>query len=171
MKSLVGSCERFAEENGIVPDKIIIEPGRSIVGEAGTCIYSVGYIKKTPHKEYLFVDGGMSDNIRPALYGAEYDCDLANRLGEEKIAEYQIAGKCCESGDILIKKALLPVAREGDLLAVYSCGAYGYSMAGNYNKLAKPAVVFARDGKATLVLRRETEEDMLKFDVKEEIDI
>lgn len=171
MKSLVGSCERFAEENGIVPDKIIIEPGRSIVGEAGTCIYSVGYMKKTPHKEYLFVDGGMSDNIRPALYGAEYDCDLANRLGEEKIAEYQIAGKCCESGDILIKKALLPVAREGDLLAVYSCGAYGYSMAGNYNKLAKPAVVFARDGKATLVLRRETEEDMLKFDVKEEIDI
>lgn len=171
MKSLVGSCERFAEENGIVPDKIIIEPGRSIVGEAGTCIYSVGYMKKTPHKEYLFVDGGMSDNIRPALYGAEYDCDLANRLGEEKIAEYQIAGKCCESGDILIKKALLPAAREGDLLAVYSCGAYGYSMAGNYNKLAKPAVVFARDGKATLVLRRETEEDMLKFDVKEEIDI
>ena len=171
MKSLVGSCERFAEENGIVPDKIIIEPGRSIVGEAGTCIYSVGYMKKTPHKEYLFVDGGMSDNIRPALYGAEYDCDLANRLGEEKIAEYQIAGKCCESGDILIKKALLPVAREGDLLAVYSCGAYGYSMAGNYNKLAKPAVVFARDGKATLMLRRETEEDMLKFDVKEEIDI
>lgn len=171
MKTMVESCEEFSDKFGVEMEKILIEPGRSIAGEAGTCIYSVGYQKKTIHKEYLFVDGGMSDNIRPALYGAEYDCDIANRMGEEKNVRYQVAGKCCESGDILIKEAMLPRAREGDLLAVYSCGAYGYSMAGNYNKMGRPAVVFVKDNKPVLVIRREKPEDMLRLDVKEAINI
>lgn len=144
--------------------RLLIEPGRSIVAEAGYTIYTVGGIKKTPNKTYLFVDGGMSDNIRPALYQAEYDAFLAGKENEPAETEYTVAGKCCESGDILIQKIRLPKAEPGDLLVMKTTGAYGYSMASHYNKLLLPAVVFAKDGTSRTVIRRETYEHMLSLE-------
>ena len=144
--------------------RLLIEPGRSIVAEAGYTIYTVGGIKKTPNKTYLFVDGGMSDNIRPALYQAEYDAFLTGKENEPAETEYTVAGKCCESGDILIQKIRLPKAEPGDLLVMKTTGAYGYSMASHYNKLLLPAVVFAKDGTSRTVIRRETYEHMLSLE-------
>lgn len=165
---LARTCEKFLEEKGVELNKLIIEPGRSIVGEAGYALYTVGYSKDTDTKHFLFVDGGMSDNIRPALYQAEYSCDIATRLGEPKDKTCCVAGKNCESGDILIKEAQLPSsAQEGDLLVIYAAGAYGYSMASNYNRAGRPEVVFVKDGKARRVLRRETYEDQLRLETDE----
>lgn len=164
-RKLVKHCE----SSGYPLEKIMIEPGRSVVGEAGTALYTTGYEKVSGGKRYLFVDGGMGDNIRPALYDAEYDADIANRIGEPKETEYCVAGKYCESGDVLIKKIKLQKAQEGDILAMYSCGAYGYSMASCYNGIGKPAVVFAKDGKARLVIRRETYQDLLNLETNKEL--
>ena len=136
-----------------------------MVGEAGYTLYTVGDMKKSGDKNYIFVDGGMSDNIRPALYDAEYTGSLPEKLSENAEITYCVAGKNCESGDILIHEIKLPKAEPGDLLAVYSTGAYGYSMASNYNRLGRPAVVFAKDGKAKLVMRRETYEDQYSLEV------
>lgn len=167
---LARTCERIMEEQDVKLNKLLIEPGRSIVGEAGYALYKVGFSKDTETKHFLFVDGGMSDNIRPALYQAEYSCDIATRLGEAKDKLYCVAGKNCESGDILVREAMLPgTAAEGDLLVMYAAGAYGYSMASNYNRAGRPEVVFAKDGKARRVLRRETYEDQLRLEADEEI--
>ncbi len=144
--------------------RLLIEPGRSIVAEACYTIYTIGGIKKTPNRTYLFVDGGMSDNIRPALYQAEYDAFLAGKENEPAETEYTVAGKCCESGDILIQKISLPKAESGDLLVMKTTGAYGYSMASHYNKLLLPAVVFASNGTSRTVIRRETYEHMLSLE-------
>lgn len=145
--------------------EIQIEPGRSIVAEAGISVYTVGAQKNIPGiRHYVSVDGGMGDNIRPALYGAEYDAHLANRKGTDpKLVT--IVGKYCESGDVLVKDIEFPEVRDGDLIALTSTGAYGYSMASNYNRNGRPAVVFVEDGVDTLVLRRETYEDMIALDV------
>lgn len=145
----------------------MIEPGRSIVAEAGSTLYRVGYSKDTKNKHYVFVDGGMSDNIRPALYQAKYRCALVNANPSATKINTCVAGKCCESGDILIDNILLPEAKQNDLLIVYTTGAYGYSMASNYNRLQKPAVVFVKDGKAKLVIKKETYEDLLALDCLE----
>ena len=167
---LARTCERIMEEQDVKLNKLRIEPGRSIVGEAGYALYKVGFSKDTETKHFLFVDGGMSDNIRPALYQAEYSCDIATRLGEAKDKLYCVAGKNCESGDILVREAMLPgTAAEGDLLVMYAAGAYGYSMASNYNRAGRPEVVFAKNGKARRVLRRETYEDQLRLEADEEI--
>ena len=139
MKRIISYMENKLKENDLSIAKLMIEPGRSIVCEAGSTIYSIGNIKKTPNRLYYFVDGGMADNIRPALYQAKYDAFIPNQSGDEDVT---IAGKCCESGDILIDNIKLPLAKKGDILVVKSTGAYGYSMASNYNKLLKPAVVF-----------------------------
>ena len=147
----------------------MIEPGRSMVAEAGTTLYTVGYNKTTANKKYVFVDGGMADNIRPALYGAMYKCTLANKTDAECTENVTIAGKCCESGDILIENTPLPEALPGDILAIFTTGAYGYSMASNYNKLGLPAVCFAKDGKARLVIKRQSFEDMWALDTDKEI--
>lgn len=144
--------------------RICIEPGRSIVAEAGYNLYRVGYIKKTPNKLYAFVDGGMSDNIRPALYQAEYDAFIAGREDEEKHADYTIAGKCCESGDILIQSIALPEVHTGDILVMKTTGAYGYSMASHYNKLPLPAVVFVKDGKDRVVIERESYDHLISLE-------
>ena len=169
---LARTCEKLLDEKGVRLEKLLIEPGRSIVGEAGYSLYKVGYSKDTDTKHFLFVDGGMSDNIRPALYQAEYSCDIANRLGEAKNKTYCIAGKNCESGDILIKEAELPdTACEGDLLVLYATGAYGYSMASNYNRAGRPEVIFVKDGKARRVLRRESYEDQLRLEADEPLDL
>lgn len=166
---IIEKCETELKNNGISLDKIMIEPGRSIVAEAGCTLYSVGFLKETPNKSYLFIDGGMTDNIRVALYDARYECDLANKMDREKTKKYTVAGKCCESGDILIENAALPEAETGDLLVVYGTGAYGYSMASNYNRLGKPAVVFARDGKARIVIKRENYNDLIRLETDEEV--
>jgi diaminopimelate decarboxylase len=166
---LAGTCERLLKEKKMSIRKLMIEPGRSIAGEAGYSLYTVGYSKDTAGRHYIFVDGGMSDNIRPALYQAEYDCDLVNKMDQAKTVATCVAGKNCESGDILIREAMLPEAEQGDLLVVYSTGAYGYAMASNYNRAGRPAVVFAKGGKARLVLKRETYEDQLRLETNEQL--
>ena len=167
--AILDSCSENNKKYGMGVKKIMIEPGRSMVAEAGTTLYTVGYSKKTANKKYIFVDGGMADNIRPALYGAKYKCVLANRLNEKAAETVTVAGKCCESGDIIIEEARLPKANEGDILAVFTTGAYGYSMASNYNRLGLPAVVFAKDGKARLVIKRQSFEDMWALDCDSEL--
>lgn len=146
--------------------EIWIEPGRSLVGDAGTTLYSFGSTKIVPGvRTYIAVDGGMSDNIRPALYGAKYTAVTANRMNESHSTKVTIAGKCCESGDKLIEEAFLATPVEGDIIATFCTGAYSYSMASNYNRLPKPAVVFVENGKHQLVIRRETYEDIIKLDI------
>ncbi|WP_350344730.1 diaminopimelate decarboxylase [Proteinivorax tanatarense] len=148
------------------PPKILIEPGRSIVANAGTTLYTVGGIKKTyDGKQFIFVDGSMADNIRPALYDSKHELSLANRMNDKCKEEFAVTGKCCESGDILSKGFKLPTPNIGDLVAVSSTGAYNYSMASNYNRLTKPAVIFAKEGEAKVVVKRETYEDLVKNDV------
>lgn len=142
-----------------------LEPGRSIVGEAGTTLYTIGSTKTLPSiRKYVSVDGGMTDNIRPALYGSKYEAMLANRANDENKEVVSIAGKCCESGDMLIWDCNLPVVENNDLLAVSCTGAYGYSMANNYNRIRRPAVVFVKDGVSREVVRRETYEDLVRND-------
>jgi diaminopimelate decarboxylase len=143
--------------------KLVIEPGRSIIGNAGTTLYTVGAIKEIPDiRKYVAVDGGMTDNIRPALYRAEYECALANRMKEKAEDVVTVAGKCCESGDILLNDISIPVANSGDILAIFTTGAYGYSMSSNYNKIPKPPVVLVNQGKSKLICRRESFDDIIK---------
>ena len=168
---IISKCESELKNNELQLEKIMIEPGRSIVAEAGATLYKVGFSKETPNKSYLFIDGGMTDNIRVALYEAKYECDLANRMDQAKDKKYTVAGKCCESGDILIEGTMLPKAKEGDMLVVYGTGAYGYSMANNYNRISKPAVVFAKDGRARIVIKRENYLDQLRLETDEEVNI
>ena len=160
---IIEECERENRNHHGLIQRVLIEPGRSIVGEAGVTIYSVGSIKKTPNRRYAFVDGGMSDNIRPALYQAEYDAFVDGKE-EGASLDYTIAGKCCESGDILIQSIPLPEMEPGDLLVLKTTGAYGYSMASHYNKLPLPAVVFVKNGTARVVIRRETYEHMISLE-------
>ncbi|HJF33207.1 MAG TPA: diaminopimelate decarboxylase [Sporosarcina psychrophila] len=163
MATVVLSMTR--KHNYPVPE-IWIEPGRSLVGDAGTTLYTAGSSKKVPGvRTYIAVDGGMSDNIRPALYGAKYTAVSANRMDEPHDNVVTIAGKCCESGDKLIEEAYLAHPTEGDIIAVFCTGAYGYSMASNYNRLPKPAVVFCENGEHQLVVRRESYEDVVRLDI------
>ena len=169
-RTIIDACHTAMDKYGIRLETLMIEPGRSIVAEAGTTLYTVGGTKKTYSKKYVFVDGGMCDNIRPALYGAKYRCDLAEKMDAEKTDTVTVAGKCCESGDILIHDIPLPPAEPGDILAVYTTGAYGYSMASNYNRIGRPAVVFAKNGKARCVIRRETYEDLDALECSRDIE-
>lgn len=158
MKRLI----EFCETNDLKRPHVSMEPGRFIVGEAGIQLYSIGTIKEIPEiKTYLSVDGGMTDNIRPGLYGAKYNAVLANKADLNATEVVDISGKCCESTDILIKSIQLPIAETGDLLAVFSTGAYGYSMANNYNKLLIPPVVVIREGEPKLIVRGQTYEEMI----------
>ena len=142
-----------------------LEPGRSLVGEAGTTLYTVGAIKTIPGvRTYVTVDGGLSDNPRPALYQAEYSILLADRLGDEADSVVTVSGKHCET-DRLFPDVRLPMPRPGDLLAVQSTGAYNYVMASNYNRYPRPAVVLVNEGQADLLVRRETYEDLVRCDV------
>lgn len=162
---LINYVEKALAEQDVAISALMIEPGRSIVGNAGSTLYTVGYQKQTPEKRYYFVDGGMSDNLRPSLYQAKYACDLANKLDAPKTEKVTVAGKCCESGDILIEECLLPVAEQGDILVTYTTGAYGYSMSNQYNKNLTPSVVFVKDGVARQVIRRQTLTDLLHYEV------
>ncbi|MBT2660957.1 diaminopimelate decarboxylase [Bacillus sp. ISL-45] len=166
VEEIIAEVKKQASRYSMNMPEIWIEPGRSLVGDAGTTLYRVGSRKDVPNiRQYVAVDGGMSDNIRPALYQAKYEAVLANRVMDKPEETVSIAGKCCESGDMLIWDLPLPKAGDQDLLAVFCTGAYGYSMANNYNRLPRPAVVFLEDSKDTLVVRRETFEDMVKLDL------
>lgn len=146
--------------------EIWIEPGRSLVGDAGTSLYTIGSQKTVPGvREYIAIDGGMSDNIRPALYDAKYEAVIANKANEDKNSTYTVAGKLCESGDKLIIDAPLQQAEAGDILAMFCTGAYGYSMASNYNRVPRPAVVFAEKGEHQLAIKRESYEDIVVNDL------
>ncbi len=147
--------------------RILIEPGRSLVGNAGVTAYEIGTVKEIPGvRTYLSVDGGMSDNLRPMLYGSRYEAIIANRAGDAPNTLATVAGMHCESGDILITDAMLADPRPGDLLVTPATGAYGYAMASNYNGVPRPPVVFCKDGDARLVVRRETYEDLIARDVE-----
>jgi diaminopimelate decarboxylase len=164
-----GEVVRNAREAAGISSSVHIgvEPGRSIVAQAGITLYRVGTIKDLPEiRTYVAVDGGMSDNLRPMLYDAKYEAFLPRSVGAERHKQIRLVGKHCESGDVLIDEAWVPDdLKVGDVLAVPVTGAYGHSMANNYNRLPKPAVVFVADGKSRVVVRRETYEDLIRQDV------
>jgi len=143
---------------------LILEPGRSLVGRAGVTLYRIGSVKESGGVRYAAIDGGMSDNPRPQLYGARYEALLANRADELPSGVYRVAGKHCESGDVLIEAAELPEPRPGDVLAVPATGAYTLALGSTYNGVPRPAVVLVADGEARLIRRRETLEDLLRFE-------
>jgi diaminopimelate decarboxylase len=147
------------------PARLAFEPGRSLVGQAGVTLYSVGVVKTSGSIAYASVDGGMSDNPRPQLYDARFTALLANRAAESPAGSYRIAGKHCESGDVLIDAVELPSPRRGDLLAVPATGAYTLAIGSNYNGVPRPAVVLVADGRARVIRRRETVDDLLRLDV------
>ena len=145
---------------------IIIEPGRSIAGPAGITLYTVGAVKEIPHiRTYVSIDGGMTDNPRYALYQSEYECLVASRAGEPREKVVTIAGKCCESGDLIGEGMHIQDVKPGDIIAVLATGAYNYSMSSNYNRIPKPAVIFVKGGKDRLVVKRETLEDIIRNDL------
>lgn len=166
VNAIADAVKREFGANDYPLPEIWIEPGRSIVAEAGTTLYTVGTRKDIPGiRSYVSVDGGMSDNPRYALYGAKYEAAIANRPLEPAEEKVTIAGKACESGDKLIVDIELPKAQSGDILAVFGTGAYNYSMASNYNRLRRPAVVFVKDGRVDVVVKRETYEDLTAHDI------
>jgi diaminopimelate decarboxylase len=154
------------QELKLTTPRLIIEPGRSMVGQAGVALYTVGVVKDIPGVRcYVSVDGGMADNIRPALYQAKHEAVVANKIGEKETATVTIAGKYCETGDILIRDIALPPLSAGDIVAVAGCGAYCIPEAMNYNASFKPAIVMVKEGKARLIRRRETLEDLTRCDL------
>ena len=164
VQRVTDSLRRACEALNYPLPRAIIEPGRAIVGEAGIALYTIGAIKQIPGiRLYASVDGSLADNPRPAMYGAKYECALAGRMNDTADTALRISGRTCEA-DTLIDEARLPMPREGDILAVFTSGAYQYAMAGNYNRLPLPAVVFVRDGVAGLVSRRETPEELMRLD-------
>lgn len=161
-EAILEEANKKAEELNMKLPILTIEPGRSIVGNAGMTLYTIGSIKEIPEvRKYVAVDGGMTDNIRPALYNAQYECAIANRINSSDKEKVTISGKCCESGDILLNNVEIPEAKSGDILAVLTTGAYGYSMSSNYNKIPRAAVVLAGDGKVKVICRRQSYEDLL----------
>lgn len=158
--------KKIASENNIGVPKILMEPGRSIVAPAGITVYTVGVVKEIENvRTYVSVDGGMADNPRYIMYDAKYDAVLVNNPSGERTDLVTIAGKSCESGDILIKDIKLPKIKSGDLLAVLSTGAYNYSMSSNYNRIPRPPVVMVSGGKTYIAVKRETYEDIIRNDI------
>ena len=166
IEALANSLKKKAAELSIVLPDILLEPGRSIVADAGMTVYSVGSVKEIPgYKNYVSVDGGMTDNLRYALYGSHYTVLLANRADEKPDFPCDVVGRCCESGDILQPKVLLPRPVRDDILAVCTTGAYNYSMASNYNRVPRPAVVLLGEDGPVVAVRRETPEDLTANDL------
>jgi len=160
--TIINKCR----ELGLVRPKLIVEPGRYLVAQAGVALYTVGVVKEIPEvRTYVSVDGGMGDNIRPALYGSRLEAVIASRMNTKTTGKFSIAGKFCESGDILIRDIDLPQPEARDILAVAGCGAYSIPEAMNYNASFKPAIVLVKEGKARLIRRRETIEDLIRCDL------
>lgn len=165
-KVVVDGIKAHCEDHGLPVPRILVEPGRSIVANAGVTLYTVGTIKEIPGiRTYVAVDGGMTDNIRTALYGAEYEPVIANKADEPRSTVVTVAGKHCESGDIIVNNKPLQPAEVGDILCVFATGAYCQSMASNYNKQVRPGVIMVKDGEARWIVRRETYEDLLACEV------
>jgi diaminopimelate decarboxylase len=165
-KSLVAAIVEGCRRRSLPLPELVLEPGRSLVAQAGVALYTVGGRKVIPGvRTYVSIDGGLADNPRPALYQAKYTALLANRAGEAETETVAIAGPFCESGDVLIQSVDLPVAAPGDILAVPVAGAYQLSMGSNYNAALRPAVVFIEGEEVRLVQRRETFEDLIRRDV------
>ena len=165
-EAIVSELMGSSKECSLPLPQLVVEPGRAIVGQAGVALYSVGGQKEIAGVcRYVFVDGGMSDNLRPVLYDAKYEAIVASRVEAEESDTVTIAGKFCESGDILIKDARLAKVKAGDLLAIPACGAYCLPLASNYNASLRPAVVLVNEGHARLIRRRETYEDLTKCDL------
>ncbi|MGH2403755.1 MAG: diaminopimelate decarboxylase [bacterium] len=165
VEALAGTVRDLIARYRLPVPTLLVEPGRSIVGNAGVTLYTAGAIKVVPGvRTFVSVDGGMYENPRPALYGARYQAVVATRAAEAPTQRAAVAGRCCESGDVLIWDADLPEVREGDTLAVFATGAYTYSMAGNYNRFPRPAMVFVRDGSAQVAVERETLDDLVRHD-------
>ncbi len=168
-EAIVSSFKRRCAENGLPLPHLFVEPGRSLVARAGVALYTVGARKQIEGlRTWVSVDGGMADNIRPAIYDARYEAVVVNRADDEPSETVTIAGKYCESGDILVRDAHLAPTQPGDVIALPASGAYCLTMASNYNMALKPAVVAVKDGKAKLVRRRETYADLLATDVWEQ---
>jgi diaminopimelate decarboxylase len=165
VRALAGTVRELIAQYRLPAPTLLVEPGRSIIGDAGVTLYTAGAIKVVPGvRIFVSVDGGMYENPRPALYGARYEAVVATRAADAPTQRVAVAGRCCESGDVLIWDADLPEVREGDLLAVFATGAYAYAMAGNYNRYPRPAVVFVRDGSAQVAVERETLADLVRYD-------
>lgn len=165
LSSLLQETNNVCHELDLPLPHLVLEPGRSIINEAGLTLYRIGGSKQIPGvRNYLFVDGSMADNIRPALYGSRYEAILANRMHDQAEERYSVAGRCCESGDMLAWDELLPKVKPGDLLAIARTGAYNYSMASNYNRLPRPAVVLISANGADLIVERETYHDLTRLD-------
>ena len=166
VKAICEALKRKCAEVKYELPYLIIEPGRSIVGEAGITLYTVGRVKSIPGvRTYVSVDGGMTDNPRYALYKSPYEACIANKADNDRDFVVTIAGKCCESGDLIQENCNIQRPERGDILAVFSTGAYNYSMSSNYNRICRPAAVFLRNGKPRVVIRRETYQDIVKNDV------
>jgi len=166
VKEMVEKVIKEVNNHNYPLPELLLEPGRSIIGTAGTTLYEIGMIKDIENiKKYITINGGMSDNIRPSLYGAEYEAFLANKMNAKPEEEVSIAGKCCETGDILIKDIKLPVSKRGDILAVTCTGAYTYALSNNYNGIPRPAIVLINEGEANLIVKRESYKDLIKNDV------
>ena len=167
LERLAAEMTRLCAELGIDMPKISMEPGRSIAADAGMTLYTVGTLKKIPgYKNYVSVDGGMTDNPRYALYGSKYSCYTANKMTEEASFKASLVGRCCESGDIVQPDVLFPQSiQRGDIEAVCTTGAYNYSMASNYNRVARPAIVMLRDGQSYVAVRRESLADICRNDI------
>lgn len=166
MNKAAGIIKTLCSELSVQLPRILIEPGRSIVGEAGITLYKVGAVKEIKNvRNYVSIDGGMTDNPRYALYGADYTVVVANKMNEKADYVATIAGKCCESGDLIQENTMIVKPEKGDILAVLSTGAYNYSMASNYNRIPRPAMVMVNEGEARLIIKRESYEDIIKNDL------
>ena len=166
IEQLAGTIKALCAELSLPMPAVLLEPGRSIVADAGLTIYTAGSTKSIPgYKNYVPVDGGMTDNPRYALYGSKYTVYLANRANEEADFRCDVVGRCCESGDLIQPNVLLPEPKRGDFIAVCTTGAYNYSMASNYNRIPRPPVVMLSGGKPTLAVRRETVDDLTALDM------
>ena len=165
-RAVTGKLDSLISELGLSRPRLIVEPGRAIIAQAGVALYTAGVVKDIPGVRcYVSVDGGMADNIRPALYGSKYEAIIANKVLEKEAGMVTIAGKFCESGDVLVRDINLPPVSPGDIIAIPDCGAYCLPMASNYNASLKPAVVMVKEGKARLIRRRETVDDLTRCDL------
>lgn len=163
---VINRLNECIKKYNIEPPTLFLEPGRSIISTSGVTLYTLGSSKQVPKgKKYFAVDGGMADNARPSMYQAEYFAQVANKPDFELAQTVTIAGRFCESGDILIKNITLPELEEGDVLCVYNTGAYNYSMASNYNRVQKPAMVLVNNSQSDIIIKRETLEDLISHDV------
>ena len=166
MKEVATIINDYCKENALKVPMILIEPGRSVVGAAGITLYKCGSIKEIKNiRNYVAIDGGMGDNPRYALYESDYEVLIANKLNEPADYKATVAGKCCESGDLIQENVVMPKPEKGDIVAVLSTGAYNYSMASNYNRIPRPAMVMVKDKKSRVIIKRETFEDLVRNDI------